>query len=200
MSKMKIVNEEPTSGQFVAVWEYDGKIWSDVLLNENDKCKRYREEYDKFEDYGKHLFKYSPKFIVLGEDAGGTINLSKNNENIIDYNKIRVNIMRDTLLTLGNTLFDDTIEYAIITTALNIDSCIEETVGGGVTAELYYIRAQLLADVAFNLKANYFVGEEDKEETLQVLLDADDKLKNKNTCQNNTIPLTKLPIKPAGLY
>lgn len=197
---MKIVNEEPTSGQFVAVWEYGGKIWSDVLLNENDKCKRYREGADTFEDYEKYLFKYSPKFIVLGEDAGGTINLSKSNENIIDYNKIRVNIMRDTLLTLVNTLFDDTIEYEIITTALNIDSCIEETVGGDVTTELYYIRAQLLADVAFNLKVNYFDGEEDKEETLQVLLDADDKLKSTNTCKTNTIPLTKLPIKPAGLY
>lgn len=29
---MKIVNEMPTSGQFVVVYEYEGSCWSDALM------------------------------------------------------------------------------------------------------------------------------------------------------------------------
>ncbi|MCK5612539.1 hypothetical protein KAR91_62285 [Candidatus Pacearchaeota archaeon] len=38
---MKIVDEHPTEGQFIAVWEYDGVIWSEVRRWNNGKLEAY---------------------------------------------------------------------------------------------------------------------------------------------------------------
>lgn len=29
--KMKMINEVPTSGQFVAIWKNNGRVWSDTI-------------------------------------------------------------------------------------------------------------------------------------------------------------------------
>lgn len=41
---MILVNEMPKSGQFVAVWEYGGSIWSDTFCWEDDKLLCYAPE------------------------------------------------------------------------------------------------------------------------------------------------------------
>lgn len=43
---MKQVNEMPTTGQFVAVWEYNGQIWSGIYDWQDD----YFHEYDNHDD------------------------------------------------------------------------------------------------------------------------------------------------------
>ena len=41
---MKKVKEMPTSGQFVAVWEYDGNLWSNTMEWKEDGCLYHYEE------------------------------------------------------------------------------------------------------------------------------------------------------------
>lgn len=38
---MILVKEMPTSGQFVAVWEYGGAVWSDTFCWEDNKLLCY---------------------------------------------------------------------------------------------------------------------------------------------------------------
>jgi len=106
-----------------------------------------------------------------------TINLVKVNEAPIDIFLVCVNIARDTLTTLCSLISEHDTEYAIMSTALNIDTCIMETVGAKMTPALNEIRCSILYDVAFNLKSNFFSGEDDKEEALEVLVSAINKLR-----------------------
>lgn len=47
---MKQVDEMPTSGQFVAVWEHDGEMWCETLKWKRDKLFAYSREDDEFGD------------------------------------------------------------------------------------------------------------------------------------------------------
>ena len=66
---MKQVKEMPTSGQFVAVWEYNGNIWSGVYINQGRWIDVYLIEKDDFETNDavtvkKHLEKQQAKFFI----------------------------------------------------------------------------------------------------------------------------------------
>lgn len=45
---MKKLTKMPTDGQFVAVWEYDGKIWSDVFKFKNGRLYQQDNITDRF--------------------------------------------------------------------------------------------------------------------------------------------------------
>ena len=67
---MKQVDEMPTSGQFVAVWEYNGNIWSGVYINQGEWIDVYLIEDDDFERNNaetvkNHLEKQSAKYFVV---------------------------------------------------------------------------------------------------------------------------------------
>ena len=66
---MKQVDEMPTSGQFVAVWQYNGKIWSGVYINRGEWIDVYLIEDDDFERNNaetvkNHLEKQSAKYFI----------------------------------------------------------------------------------------------------------------------------------------
>lgn len=72
---MKMLDTMPTSGSFIAVWEYDGQIWSDTYQWQEGVLNRY---YDSTEwvdenwspEYGDEVIPSCAtnfKFIVLGE-------------------------------------------------------------------------------------------------------------------------------------
>ena len=46
---MRELSEMPEEGQFVAVWEYNGKIWSDTYYWEDDKLLCFSNESEEFE-------------------------------------------------------------------------------------------------------------------------------------------------------
>lgn len=46
---MNIVTTMPTSGQFVAVWEYAGVLWSETYRVEGTRLFVYNVEEDDFE-------------------------------------------------------------------------------------------------------------------------------------------------------
>lgn len=48
-NKFKETDIMPTEGQFVAVYEYGGKIWSDILKWEDGKLLEYFEKENTFE-------------------------------------------------------------------------------------------------------------------------------------------------------
>lgn len=45
---MKQVNRVPTSGQFVAVWEYGVNVWSSTYQWEDGKLQEYNDDDDDF--------------------------------------------------------------------------------------------------------------------------------------------------------
>lgn len=45
---MKQVDEMPTSGQFVAVWQYDGDIYCDTLKYDLDVIYSYQENENDY--------------------------------------------------------------------------------------------------------------------------------------------------------
>lgn len=47
---MKLVTTQPTSGQFVAVWEYNGVLWSDTYMWEDGKLYQYAPDCEGSED------------------------------------------------------------------------------------------------------------------------------------------------------
>ena len=66
---MKQVDKMPTSGQFVAVWQYNGNIWSGVYINRGEWIDVYLIENDDFERNNaetvkNHLEKQSAKYFV----------------------------------------------------------------------------------------------------------------------------------------
>jgi hypothetical protein len=38
---MKITNKMPKDGQFIAVWKYQGKVWSEVLRYHEGELQKY---------------------------------------------------------------------------------------------------------------------------------------------------------------
>lgn len=67
---MKLVTAQPTTGQFVAVWEYDGEMWSDTYRWDNGDLFMFDAEEDVWvhQPYGlkiacthKHLWHYVVK-------------------------------------------------------------------------------------------------------------------------------------------
>ena len=54
MSKMKTSSTRPTSGQFTATWEFDGKVWSDTFkYDETDNALLvYSEDIDDWKKVG----------------------------------------------------------------------------------------------------------------------------------------------------
>jgi len=66
---MKQVDEMPTSGQFVAVWEYDGVIWSEVYINQGEYIDIYSADDDDFHRVPSHQVvshhdKYKAKYFI----------------------------------------------------------------------------------------------------------------------------------------
>ena len=47
--KMKLTKTKPKSGQFVAVWEFNKKIWCDTFMWEDGIFKLYIHSTDEFE-------------------------------------------------------------------------------------------------------------------------------------------------------
>ena len=47
---MKEVQDLPEEGQFVVVWEYNNKIWSDTFKREGEIILNYNGVEDKFEE------------------------------------------------------------------------------------------------------------------------------------------------------
>lgn len=43
------VTKQPTEGQFIRVWEYDGKLWSDVVRIVDGQATVYNDESDDFD-------------------------------------------------------------------------------------------------------------------------------------------------------
>lgn len=63
---MREVDSQPTSGQFVAVWAYNGEVWSCVYKADSTGLVEYNSETDEFFacpplDW---MSKYAPKFFV----------------------------------------------------------------------------------------------------------------------------------------
>lgn len=51
-------NVMPKCGQFVAVWMYNGKVWSDTFKFENGSLRVYREDDDEFDDTDFDMFPF----------------------------------------------------------------------------------------------------------------------------------------------
>lgn len=47
---MKQVSSKPTTGQFVALWVHEGKIWCDTYRHDGDTLLMYRSENDSWEE------------------------------------------------------------------------------------------------------------------------------------------------------
>lgn len=45
---MKEVKDYPKEGQFVAIWEYDNKIWAEEFKWKNGVLRTYNEKEEKF--------------------------------------------------------------------------------------------------------------------------------------------------------
>lgn len=45
---MNIVDEMPEEGQFVAVWEYNGEIWSDTFSIIDGELMKFSDDRDDF--------------------------------------------------------------------------------------------------------------------------------------------------------
>nr|DAD80289.1 MAG TPA: hypothetical protein [Caudovirales sp. ctTqA28] len=43
----KLVNEQPTSGHFVAVWVFGGSVWSDTFEYIDGRLHRYCQDVDE---------------------------------------------------------------------------------------------------------------------------------------------------------
>ena len=71
---MKMLDIMPLSGSFVAVWEYDGQIWSDTYQWEDGTLLKYFDgtawEDERFSpEYGNEVIPSGAtnfKFVVLG--------------------------------------------------------------------------------------------------------------------------------------
>lgn len=68
---MKFTKKRPTGfgTQFVAVWEYEGKIWSSTYKYSEQGLEEYKEEFDDFrvvdENYIGWVVDYYPvKFVI----------------------------------------------------------------------------------------------------------------------------------------
>ena len=63
---MILVNEMPTSGQFVAVWEYDGKLYGDAYKWEEDYLVEYNEDQDLWLSICSDSHLKAARFLVKG--------------------------------------------------------------------------------------------------------------------------------------
>ena len=61
---MILVNEMPKSGQFVAVWEYDGTLYSDSYEWEEDYLVEYNEDQDLWLSICSDSHLKTAKFLV----------------------------------------------------------------------------------------------------------------------------------------
>jgi hypothetical protein len=65
---MKQVNEMPTEGKFVAVWENDNGVWSGVFIFEDGILYEYNGSEDSWDSYHTPYFKeggnYSTTYFV----------------------------------------------------------------------------------------------------------------------------------------
>lgn len=70
---MKVLNKRPTTGQYVMIWEYNGRLWADThKITKKGKLKRYYPDgkdnfvvVDRMElDWIKQLPEETTKFLV----------------------------------------------------------------------------------------------------------------------------------------
>jgi hypothetical protein len=46
---MRITEIEPTSGQYIVIWDYNGNLWSETVKIKNDKRLVYNNKEGEFE-------------------------------------------------------------------------------------------------------------------------------------------------------
>lgn len=62
---MKEITEMPTDGQFVAVWLYDGEIWSNTYRFHDGITQRYcQHSYSWVSEFFKWLDDYHVKYFI----------------------------------------------------------------------------------------------------------------------------------------
>lgn len=61
---MKEVQEMPTKGQFVAMWEYDGVLWAHTYKWEGKTLFRYDQGPDEFMEDSDHFEHYKIRFFI----------------------------------------------------------------------------------------------------------------------------------------
>ena len=66
---MKQVSEMPTSGQFVAVWIFDGEVWSEVYINQGTYMDVYSASDDEWDAIPitqaiNHFNKYGAQYFI----------------------------------------------------------------------------------------------------------------------------------------
>lgn len=68
---IKQVQERPEEGQYVAIWSYGGKIWSNAFREENGRRMMYYEEEDDFFPANFNPESVSPEVIYFILEEGG---------------------------------------------------------------------------------------------------------------------------------
>lgn len=59
---MTVHKEQPTSGQFVIVWLYEGQVWSKTgRINEADDLEIYEPDFDSYRHAYDNEFKHCEK-------------------------------------------------------------------------------------------------------------------------------------------
>jgi len=61
---MRLLKKEPESGQFVAIWEFNGTVWSGVFRRDNEGVTWYNPESDEFE-----AGQYGPVYSYIGAEV-----------------------------------------------------------------------------------------------------------------------------------
>ena len=61
---MRLLKKEPESGQFVAIWVFNGTVWSGVFRRDNKVVEWYNPASDEFEDG-----QYGPVYSYIGAEV-----------------------------------------------------------------------------------------------------------------------------------
>jgi len=63
---MKFTKQLPTKGNFVAVWEYKDKVWSDTFLYKGEEVLIWNEEFSRWsDDKWEPWNQYTCKFVIV---------------------------------------------------------------------------------------------------------------------------------------
>lgn len=61
---MKTIKDQPESGQFVRIWEFDSKVWAVSVEWQDGKLMQYNSESDEFFDADQLNPRLKYTFIV----------------------------------------------------------------------------------------------------------------------------------------
>lgn len=71
MNVIKEVSKQPETGQFIAMWVYNNKIWSSTYYQPDNDCTllEYNEQSDSFVEAVSNTMLYSTtaKYFIIGE-------------------------------------------------------------------------------------------------------------------------------------